>query len=43
MGKAKEHVRNKRGVGILPLEGGKGKEQVRNKREGNQEVVTLGF
>ena len=32
-----------RGVRILPLEGGKGKEHVRNKREGNQEVVTMGF
>ena len=37
------HMRNERGVRILPLEGGKGKELVRNKREGNQEVVTVGF
>jgi len=37
------HVRNKRGVRILPLEVRKGKEHVRNKREGNQEVVTVGF
>ena len=36
-------MRNKRGVRILPLEGGKGKEHMRNKREANQEVVTVGF
>ena len=42
-GKGKEHVRNQRGVRILLLEGGKGNQHVRNKREGNQEVVTIGF
>ena len=42
-GMGKEHVRNQRGVRILPLEGGKGNQHVRNKREGNQEVVTVGF
>ena len=42
-GKGKEHVRNQRGVRNLPLEGGSGNQNVRNKREGNQEVVTVGF
>ena len=41
--KGKEHVRNQRGVRILPLEGGKGNQHVRNKREGNQGVVIVGF
>ena len=42
-GKGKEHIRNQKGVRILPLEGGKGNQHVRNKREGNQEVVIVGF
>ena len=42
-GKGKEHMRNQKGVRILPLESGKGNQHVRNKREGNQEVVIVGF
>ena len=37
MGKGKEHVRNKRGVRILPLEGGKGKEHTCEKQKGHED------